>query len=254
MRTSPRRHGRDRTRWRLADIGRVIPWLVGKSVPGIGRILRRLGFGRKQAQKFARSPDPLYACKWRAILQAYAQMVAAPEKVVLVFMDELSYYRQPSPAPAYHRQGHTYPKAWQAPRANTQTRVVASLDAHSGQVVYQQRNQITLTIFASFCAQLRAAYPQAATLYLVLDNWSVHISPSSLAAMAQQRIVPLYLPTYASWLNPIEKLWRWLRQDILHLHPHAAELEVLRAQVCQFLDQFAAGSSQLLHYVGLPVG
>jgi transposase len=235
-------------------MGRVIPWLVGKSVPGIGRILRRLGFGRKQAQKFARSPDPLYACKWRAILQAYAQMVAAPETVVLVFMDELSYYRQPSPAPAYHRQGHRYPKAWQAPRANTQTRVVASLDAHSGQVVYQQRNQITRTIFASFCAQLRAAYPQAATLYLVLDNWSVHISPSSLAAMAQQRIVPLYLPTYASWLNPIEKLWRWLRQDILHLHPHAAELETLRAQVCQFLDRFATGSSQLLHYVGLPVG
>ncbi|MGQ9628202.1 MAG: transposase [Anaerolineae bacterium] len=28
----------------------------------------------------------------------------------------------------------------------------------------------------------------------------------------------LCLPTYASWFNPIEKLWRWLKQDVLHLH------------------------------------
>jgi len=227
---------------------------MGKSVPGIWRLLRRLGFSRKQAQKFVRSPDPLYACKWRAILQAYAQMVATPDTVTLLFMDEISYYRQPSPAPAYHHQGHTHPKAWQAPRANTQTRVVASLDANTGQVVYQQRNQITLTIFASFCAQLRAAYPKVPLLYLVMDNWPLHTSPVAQAAMAEQRIVPLYLPTYASWLNPIEKLWRWLRQDILHLHNHALDLEPLRAQVCQFLDQFATSSLQLLRYVGLPVG
>ncbi len=66
---------------------------------GISRLLRRLGFSRKQAQKFARSPDPLYDTKWRAILRAYAQMVAQPNRVVLLFMDEVSYYRQPSPAP-----------------------------------------------------------------------------------------------------------------------------------------------------------
>ncbi len=139
--SSPRKHSLRRTRWRLADIGQTVSWLVGKSVAGISRLLRRLGFSRKQAQKFARSPDPLYDTKWRAILRAYAQMVAQPGQVVLLFMDEVSYYRQPSPAPAYHRQGPTQPRAQQAPRANTQTRVVASLDANSGQVVYQQRNQ-----------------------------------------------------------------------------------------------------------------
>ena len=28
------------------------------------------------------------------------------------------------------------------------------------------------------------------------------------------RIEPVWLPTYAPWLNPIEKLWRWLRQEV----------------------------------------
>jgi transposase len=31
------------------------------------------------------------------------------------------------------------------------------------------------------------------------------------------RITPVWLPTYAPWLNPIEKLWHWLRQAILKL-------------------------------------
>jgi transposase len=40
-----------------------------------------------------------------------------------------------------------------------------------------------------------------------------------LAALARYpRIKPVWLPTYAPWLNPIEKLWRWVRQDILKMH------------------------------------
>ena len=63
------------------------------------------------------------------------------------------------------------------------------------------------------------------------------------------QLVPL--PTYASWLNPIEKLWRWLRQDLGHRHPWADDLPALRAAIARFLTQFAEGSDDLRHYVGL---
>jgi hypothetical protein len=250
--TSPRRHALRHTRWRLADLGQVIPWLAGKSVPGIRRVLQVLHFGRKQAQKFVRSPDPLFDCKWRAILAAYAQAVAQPERVVLVWLDEVSFYRQPSVAPAYHRRGAgQQPYARQQPGANTQTRVLGGLNALSGQVIYHTWSQVTLPHFCAFASQLRAAYPQAQRIYVVLDNWPTHTSPHALAAFAQQRLTPLFLPTYASWLNPIEKLWRWLRQEVIHLHEHANDLAALRQEVRDFLDRFAQGSTDLLRYVGL---
>jgi transposase len=63
------------------------------------------------------------------------------------------------------------------------------------------------------------------------------------------QIVPL--PTYASWCNPIEKLWRKLRQELTHLHLWADDLAQLRAEIDRFLQQFAAGSPALLRYVGL---
>jgi len=34
-------------------------------------------------------------------------------------------------------------------------------------------------------------------------------------------LVPL--PTYGSWTGPIERLWRWLKQEVLHLHSYAGK-------------------------------
>ena len=64
-------------------------------------------------------------------------------------------------------------------------------------------------------------------------------------------IHPVYLPTYASWLNPIEKLWRWLKADVLHGHEFAHNIQLLHQTVTQFLDQFSSPSPALLRYVGL---
>jgi transposase len=73
-----------------------------------------------------------------------------------------------------------------------------------------------------------------------------------LTALARvPRISPVWLPTYAPWLNPIEKLWRWLRQDVLKMHRWVEDWLQVKQRVHDFLDQFAQGSPDLLRYVGL---
>jgi hypothetical protein len=96
------------------------------------------------------------------------------------------------------------------------------------------------------------AYPGARRIYVVPDNWSIHAHPDVRAALGRwPRITPVWLPTYAPWLNPIEKLWRWLRRDVLQMHRLAGDWAALRGRVNGFLDQFAGGSRALLRYVGL---
>ena len=248
---SPRRYGLSRTRWRLQDVGRALKWLQGCSEPGIYKVLKRLGFSRKRAMNFIHSPDPDYHRKWKAILQAFLDAVNHPDEVVIVFLDEFSYYRQPTLACAYHATGKTLPFAFQVARANTRTRLVAVLNGLTGKVTYLQRSKIGVLALQEFYQQVRTDYPQAKRIYVVQDNWPVHKLPEVLQALHDQRLIPLFLPTYASWLNPIEKLWRWLKQDVLHLHPLSNDLEILRTQVRNFLDAFTSGSDPLLHYVGL---
>ncbi|NPA93295.1 MAG: IS630 family transposase [Chloroflexi bacterium] len=253
LQRSPRAEGVPRTRWRLQDIGQAVAWLRGYSEAGIFQVLKRLGFRRKQALPFVRSPDPTHQSKWQAVLRAY-MACQRPDQVVLLFMDEFTYYRLPHKAPACYSQGKGQPRAYQYPGPNTKTRLVSVLNALAGQVLYRQRAKIGHKALIDFYAQVRAAYPAAERLYLVQDNWPVHTLPDVLAAMRTHGLTSLFLPTYASWLNPIEKLWRWLRQDVLHLHRLALWLDLLRTQVAEFLDQFQHGSEALLRYVGLLLG
>lgn len=249
---SPHQFGLARARWRLQDVGRVLAWLNGASEAAIYKLLKRLGFSRKQALNFIHSPDPDYHAKWKAILQAYHEAVEHPHAVVLLFQDELTYYRQPSRAPAYGRRGRGHqPYAHQQPRPNTQTRLTAALNGVTGQVTYLQMSKVGEKALVTFYAQVQAVYPHARKIYLVQDNWPTHKLPNVMTAAHAQHLTPLFLPTYASWLNPIEKLWRWLKQAVLHLHALADQLDELREQVCSFLNQFNSGSDALLRYVGI---
>ena len=49
----------------------------------------------------------------------------------------------------------------------------------------------------------------------------------------------------------MEKLGRWLRQDVLKRHRWVQDWPHVKQRVQDFLDQFAQGSSDLLRYVGL---
>jgi hypothetical protein len=225
--------------------------LNGYSQAGIAKVLKRLGFSRKQAQHFIMSPDPNYRAKWQRIWQAYQEAWHNPGQVVLLFQDEFTYYRRADLRQRWQKQGAAPQRHRQATGSNTKARLTAVLNALTGQVHYLQRSRIGVPELVAFYAQIRQAYPQATCLYLVQDNWPVHTHPVVNQAAQQQGLCRLWLPTYASWLNPIEKLWRWLRQDVLHDHDRAHAFAQLRQRVASWLDQFAHRSPQLLHYVGI---
>jgi transposase len=280
VRRTPRACGIDQTRWTLDAIGRACDWLNNRSPSVIHRLMRRLGIVWKRARASVYSPDPLYEAKLAAVEQAVESARAAPGRIVLLYLDEVTIERQPTVANDYECRGRQQPRAYRSHKADTLTRVVASLERQSGRVVFRRASKITVATLVQFYQDLRAAYPDAERIYVVQDNWPVHTHPDLLVALEPQEcrfawhrprnwpsapsaaaikrysqlqlpieIVPL--PTYASWANPIEKLWRKLRQDLTHLHEWADDLERLRAEIDRFLRQFSDGSPALLRYVGL---
>jgi transposase len=96
-------------------------------------------------------------------------------------------------------------------------------------------------------------YPDAERIYIVLDNRDVHFHPDVLEHLTKScpRIELVRLPTYAPWLNPIEKLWLRLYQKVLDQHDFQNNWEGLKEAVKQWLAQYQNGSQDLLHMVGL---
>lgn len=241
------------SRWTLQRIGAACDWLAGYSLSGIWRVLQSAGMRLRAGRVQAYSPDPDYEAKVARLLSVLHEAAAAPGQVEVVFVDQMGYGRwpeaaadwsesAPAPRPVAQRRGSNERK-W---------RLIGALNASSGQVTAQDNYIVGRKQVIRFLRLLDATYPAAQRLYVVLDNWSIHRHEEVLAALKTlPRLELIWLPTYAPWLNPIEKLWRWMRQDILYLHQQADDWPALQARVHGFLAQFAGGSQDLLRYVGL---
>lgn len=276
----PHQFGIERTRWTLDLIRHYCDWLRVATSAGMHMILDRLEIVLKRGRQHVYSPDPDYDDKMAYVHEIISQARTSNGDIVAVYQDELTFYRQPTLANAFEERGHKQPLVDLSYSSNTKTRVVATMDALTGKVVYLRGSKTGLKELVGFYQKLTKSYSDARRIYVVLDNWPMHFHADLLVSLKDQQFqwplhrswtwsdepsknakrlwsdlqLPIYLvqlPTYAPWTNPIEKLWRKLNQELLHLHRLANHLEQLRQRVDRFLDQFANGSTDLLRYVGL---
>jgi hypothetical protein len=249
---SPTHFGLSTSRWTLHSIGEACSWLSHYTQSGLWRMLRAFRIHYKRGQQHVHSPDPDYVGKRELAKRCVQAADEHPGEVVTLYLDEFSYYRWPTVAPVYHTAGGKQPQAHLTPGYNTRGRVIAALEVRDGKVLYRQRSHITVPQLVGFMKDIRCAYPYAGAINVIQDNWHhVHFHPDQVAMAKSLRINLVPLPVYAPWLNPIEKLGRKLRQDILHMHRQSDDWPTLKKRVAGFFDQFANGSNDLLRYVGL---
>jgi transposase len=217
----------------------------------VWRLLRRLGVRYRRGQEHLHSPDPEYDKKMQAVLGARDEAHRRPGEVAFVYQDEFTYYRRASAAQAWHPSGGPGRYAEQGLGRNQKRRVIGALDAFDGRLLCWQRSEAGVGTLKRFYKALEAAYPEARVIYVAQDNWPVHFHQDVLRSLAGAKVKLLRLPTYAPWTNPIEKVWRFLKADVLHQHDFGDNWQGLQQEVTDWLAKWAGPSPALLRYVGL---
>ena len=273
-----------RTRWDLGLISQVCDWLAVNNPSSLYQLLKRLRISYKRGRSYIHSPDPHYQQKMDLIAQCLLKAWYAPEEYALLYQDEFTIYRQPTISKDYEQMGNFQPLARMSYGSNTELRGIGALNAITGQVTYHQTSKADIKQLTVFYDMVAQDYPDVDTIYMVQDNSPVHFHPDLLihlqsqdfqfpvcvpgnwpdeASAKAERIAEerkakgklpikiLQLPTYAPWANPIEKLWRWVRQSILHLHRLSDDWDELKQRIHDFILSFRKGSNELLRYVGL---
>lgn len=240
------------SRWTLRTLREVVQGWGSYSLSGLWRLLKAIGICYKRGRQYVHSPDPEYIAK-RNLVQACVEAARdSPEQIVTCYLDEFSFYRQPTVAQDWHASGHTQPLARRSHRSNRYHRIIGALDVVTGQVTYRMAGRTDVLFICRFLRSLPPLHPEAERIYVVLDNWyNVHNHPDVQETAAEEGIVLVYLPTYAPWLNPIEKVWRKAYQEVLHLHRYSDRWPELKQRMAMFLDQYTDGSPDLLRYTGL---
>lgn len=238
--------------WSLKRVRQEFDWLRDYSLSGVWHLLRREGVRLRQGRPQQYSPDPAYEQKEARLVSRLSLVGQQPDKEVLLFSDEFTYYHWPLPGATWSNLDDPAPVARRADPGEYSRRIVAGVNAWQGQLTALQADSITGDVFAQFLQLVHQRYPDAARITVVADNWPVHSAKIVQKTLGNlPRLDLLFLPTYSPWLNPIEKLWAWLKDDLLRLHPFAGQWATLKQAVSAFLDRFAKGSTQLLHRIGL---
>jgi transposase len=274
--TPPDTNSGYQTRRTLQQIKESVPWLVDISVSGVHRILSRFGISYKRGRTYVHSPDVAYKEKMIYVAQALETARQNPDTHVAFYEDEFSFHRRPTLAKDWTQRGTKKPLAHQGLGSDLICFGIGALNAYTGDVVYQQVESATVLATHAFYTAVCERYPHAKHIYMIQDNRPIHLHVRLLEALLPQKssfdkplppswvkgstkieklpqlpIEIVQLPTYAPWTNPIEKLWRWVRQSVGHLHRLTDEWEVLQQRVITFMEQFIGGSQKLLRYVGL---
>lgn len=229
----------------------MIPHFASLSLPGIWKILQRLGLRYKRGRAYLHSPDPQYALKMSYIVAAQAQARAHPDEVVFLYEDELTYYRRPTLAQGWAACGRKDPRAQMGFTTNKMRRIAVVVNTLTGQVFTWQRRHFRVTEFQRFLQAVERVYPSAKRIFIAMDNWPVHFHPAVLLALQDSPIMLLRLPTYAPWTNPVERFWRLLKQQVLHLHDFRDDWTALNYAVDRWLSQWKSLSLLLLNYLSL---
>lgn len=79
---------------------------------------------------------------------------------MVLYLDEKTFYRRPSFAPAWGEKGRQQPRVHVGYRSNYKARLMAALNVVSGHILELR----------AFFQRLVAVYPQAQRIYVVLDD------------------------------------------------------------------------------------
>ena len=184
---------------------------TGLSKSTVGRMLALFGVQPHRSKSFKLSTDPLFVEKVKDIVGLYLN---PPDHAVVLCVDEKSQIQalertQPVlPLGLGYIEGITHDYV----RHGTTT-LFAALDIANGRVLTQCRPRHRHQEFLGFLKHIEANVPDDLGVHLVVDNYATHKHPTVRNWLAARlRFHVHHTPTYASWLNQVERWFALLTQ------------------------------------------
>lgn len=187
---------------------------AGLSHTMVGRIWRTFGLKPHVSQSFKLSPDPQLVEKIRDVVGLYMN---PPTNAVVFAVDEKSQIQAleraqpilPMDLGQPERQTHNYIR-------NGTLDLFAALNVATGEVVARCKPQHRAKDFVDFLRDLDAHVASGLEVHVVLDNLSTHKAPAVHRFMLRNPRFHLHFtPTYASWLNLVERFFGLLTDQAL---------------------------------------
>jgi len=203
------------THWSRASMAKR----SGLSRSTVGRIWRSFDLKPHRTDSFKLSTDPLFVEKVYDIVGLYLN---PPEAAVVLSVDEKSQVQ------ALARSQPAFPMMPGMPEKRTHdylrhgtTSLFAAFDCADGSVISALHRRHRAVEFKKFLARIDSEVPAHLDVHLICDNYGTHKTPAIRRWLeAHPRFHVHYTPTYASWINQVERWFAFLTDDLLRRSDH----------------------------------
>jgi|SRR3989339_542658 len=93
--------------------------------------------------------------------------------------------------------------------------IIGGVLPDTGDTVFIQTNKIDSQTVSIFIQELSENYSEYDNI-LILDNASFHVAQETPNFPVPKNVRLLYLPTYSPDLNPIERLWKYFKDEFIN--------------------------------------
>jgi len=219
---------------------RAVADRTGISKSTVQRYFALFGVQPHRTRSFTLSTDPLFVEKVRDIAGLYLN---PPDTALVLCVDEKSQIQALERAQPVLPMGLGYVEGvTHGYLRHGTTTLFAALDIQTGEVLAQCKRRHRHQEFLAFLQHIAACVPPALDVHLVLDNYATHKHPKVRAWLAARpRYHVHFTPTYASWLNQVERWFGHVTQRAIRRGSFRTVRELVR-RIEAFVTQYNANS------------
>ena len=218
------------THWSTRSMAKA----AGVSHTMVGRLWRTFRLQPHRTESFKISPDPQLVEKIRDVVGLY---VAPPANAVVFSVDEKSQIQ------ALQRAQPILPMDFGQPERRTHNYgrhgtldLFAALNVATGEVIARCKPQHRAQDFVAFLRDIDVCVEAGREVHVVLDNLSAHKAPAVHRWLLRHpRFQFHFTPTYASWLNLVERFFGLLTAKALKRGSHTS-IPQLRNAILAYVE------------------
>jgi transposase len=225
---TPSDYGWSRSTWSVELVMLEVQRQLGVKVsrPHIGRML-----GEARCRRVRPRPTIALTPKdhEEQVRPLKAELARVPDTDVVLYADEIDIHLNPKSGPDWTPPGVR--KVLVTPGKNCKKYIAGAYNPDTGDLITTEGPSKSSDLFIALLSALVVAFPDAGTIHLVLDNYIIHKSKKTQAALAKLhgKIKVYFLPPYCPMHNPIERVWWDVHEHVTRNHRHPSIDDLMTA-------------------------
>lgn len=216
-----------------------ITFNVTYTIHGMRNWLQRHGFSYKKPAIVPGKANEQQQKEWMAEYEKLRSTLPADETIC--FIDGVHPTHNVQPTYGWIKKGVR--KEILTNSGRSRLNLSGAVDVISHEVIVQTDKTLNADATTSFFRKIEAAYPAKNKIHVFCDNARYYKNKLVQGYLENSKIILHYLPPYSPNLNPIERLWKWMKERVIY-NTYYPEFDEFKSAILGFFSLISSLDSE----------